>query len=373
MTRLSAAQAASGALNELGVDQSGPIDPFEAIENAGLVLSFQPLTDLLGAILPGQPAGVLINSARPPALQRYTAAHELGHWFMDRDVLSLDTPASVLGDHGGARELDAQVFAAHFLMPLELLHPTARRYGITRAIVTGPEQAYEAARDMHVSYEAAVRQLVTARLVTRANAAELLKSAPAAIKRRLSDGMELPHPRGDVWIVEHPAEIAQVDAFVGDAILFRLREHPSTGYRWCADSALSVASIHEFRSAPASFAGARAFADDAPAVPGEVIPFPMTEVASDIVTLLRDEIIRHDYRAGATSVGGPVTRLVAYTATAPGQESIHLREVRPVRPAEPAARVEVTTRVRGMPDVEFRRRLLAAFAHEEAEASDWDS
>ncbi|WP_431891385.1 ImmA/IrrE family metallo-endopeptidase [Cellulosimicrobium funkei] len=373
MTRLSAVQAASDALNELGVDQSGPIDPFEAIEDAGLVLSFRPLTDLLGAILPGPPAGVLINSARPPALQRYTAAHELGHWFMDRDALSLDTPESVLGDHGDAREVNAQVFAAHFLMPLELLHPTARRYGITRTAPTRPEQAYEVARDMHVSYEAAVRQMVTTRLVTRANAVELLRAAPAAIKRRLTDGMVLPHARGDVWIVEHPADNAQVDAFVGDAILLRLREHPSTGYRWCADTAIPVASILPFRPAPAPFAGERAFAGSPPASSGEVVPFPMVEVPSDVVTLLRDEVIRDDFRAGVTAVGGPVTRLVAYTATAPGQESIHLREIRPVRPSEPAARVEVTTRVRGLPEVEFRRRLLAAFAQEEAEADGWES
>lgn len=374
MTRLSAVQAASDALNELRVDQSGPIDPFEAIEDAGLVLSFQPLTDLLGAILPGPPAGVLINSARPPALQRYTAAHELGHWFMDQDVLSLDTPASVLGNHhGDAREANAQVFAAHFLMPLELLHPTARRYGITRTTTTAPEQAYEVARDMHVSYEAAVRQMATTRLVTRANAVELLKAAPAAIKKRLTDGMVLPHARGDVWIVEHPADNAQVDAFVGDAILLRLREHPSTGYRWCADTAMPAASILPFRPAPAPFAGERAFAANAPAPRGEVVPFPMTVVPSDVVTLLRDEVIRDDFRAGVTAVGGPVTRLVAYTATAPGQDSIHLREVRPVRTSEPAARVEVTTRVRGMPEVELRKRLLAAFALEEAEADGWES
>lgn len=372
MTRLSAVQAASDALNTLGVDQSAPIDPFEAIEDAGLLLSFQPMTDLLGAILPGQPGGVLINSARPPALQRYTAAHELGHWFMHQDVLSLDTSDAVLGDHGEARETDAQIFASHFLMPLELLHPTARRYGIRRGSITQPEQAYQTARDMHVSYEATVRQLVNTRLVTRQNAAQLLNAAPATIKRGLADGTVLPHARGDVWIIEHPADQAEVQAFVGDAILLRLRERPATGYRWCADAALPLASVHPIGSAPAPFANSRAFADDAVAPLGEVIPFPATQFPSEVVTLLRDEVLHEDYEVGATAVGGSVTRVVAYTASSPGEESIQLSEIRPFRPEHPATRVDITTRVRGVPEVEFRRRLLAAFAQDEAEADGWE-
>ncbi|MPV35975.1 ImmA/IrrE family metallo-endopeptidase [Georgenia subflava] len=373
MTRLAAVQAASNALNELRLDQSEPIDPFEAIEEAGLVLRFQPLKDLLGAILPGQPSGVLINSDRPASLQRYTAAHELGHWYMDQDVLSLDTDAAVLGHHHHeTREFDAQVFAAHFLMPLELLHSTARRYGIKRGTPADAEQVYQAARDMHVSYEAAVRQLTNTRFITTANAAQLLKTPPATIKRHLTDGMRLPNARGDVWIVEHPHDRAEIEAFVGDAILLRLTEHPATGYRWCAEEALADATIHPFRPAPQPFDGGKAFADDAPAHRSEIIPFPATSVSSDVVTLLRDEVVQDTYQAGHTSVGGAVTRLVAYTADAPGEESIHLSQVRPVRPDAPVSRLELTTLVRGIPEVEFRRRLLAAFVRDEADADDWD-
>lgn len=368
MTRLSAVQAASDALNRLGVDQSSPIDPFQAIEDAGLLLSFRPMRDLLGAILPGPPGGVLINSARPAALQRYTAAHELGHWFMHQDVLSLDTSDVVLGGHGNDFETDAQIFAAHFLMPLELLHPTARRYGIRRGSITQPEQAYQTARDMHVSYEATIRQLVNTRLVTRQNASQLLNVAPATIKRRLADGTVLPNVRGDVWIIEHPADHAQVQAFVGDAILLRLRERPAAEYQWCADAALPLPSIRPIGSVLAPFPKSRAFADDAAAPLGEVIPFPRTQFPSEVVKLLRDEVLHEDYKAGVTAVGGSVARVVVFTANSPGEESIQLREVRPFLSEPPVARVEITTRVRGMPEVEFRRRLLAGFARAEAGA-----
>tara|TARA_R110002051_G_scaffold60578_14_gene111093 strand:+ start:4223 stop:5347 length:1125 start_codon:yes stop_codon:yes gene_type:complete len=372
VTRLAAVQAASNALNELGVDQSLPVDPFEAIEDTGLVLSFQPMKELLGAILPGAPGGVLINSARPASLQRYTAAHELGHWYMDQDVLSIDTQDSVLGHyHGEGRELNAQVFAAHFLMPLELLHPAARRYGIKRGVLAHPEQVYQTARDMHVSYEAAVRQLMDTRLITNANGMQLLKVRPAAIKQRLTSGMQLPNARGDVWVLEHPAERAEIEAFVGDAILLRLEEHPSTGYRWCAEAALPDATIHHLRAAPAPFGQGAAFPDEEPAPRGEVIPFPVTNVTSEVISLLRDEVVRAGYQIGSTAVGGAVTRLVAYSAEAPGSESIQLSQVRPVRPDAPVSRLEVLTLVRGVPEVEFRKRLLAAFARDEADADGW--
>ncbi|MCM3487150.1 ImmA/IrrE family metallo-endopeptidase [Kocuria rosea] len=369
MTRIAAAQAASDALNELGLDQSVPIDPFQAIEDAGLALSFQPMKDLLGAILPGEPGGVLINSARPASLQRYTAAHELGHWYLDQDVLSLDTDAAVFGHPHEARELDAQVFAAHFLMPLELLHSTARRYGVKRGTTVYPEQAYQVARDMHVSYEAAVRQLSNTRIITATNRDRLLKVQPAAIKQRLTDGLPLPNARGDVWIVEHPRDRAAIEAVVGDAILLRLTEQPATGYRWCAESALLDATIHQFRAAPRPFDGGQAFSEEGPSGGGEIIPFPATTVASDVVTLFREGVIQEPYRVGMTAVGGAVTRLVAFTADAPGEESIHLHQIRPVRPDAPVSRIEVITRVRGVPEVEFRRRLLDAFAREEAEVA----
>ena len=69
MDNLVAAQAAARALNELGINQTHPIDPFEAIDTLGLELQFRPLRDLLGAIIPGQRPGVLINSARPASVR----------------------------------------------------------------------------------------------------------------------------------------------------------------------------------------------------------------------------------------------------------------------------------------------------------------
>lgn len=372
MTRLIAVQAASNALNELGIDQSSPVDPFEAIEDLGLVLAFKPLKDLLGVILPGSPAGVMINSARPATLQRYTAAHELGHWYLHRDSLSLDTQDAVLGNHyNAARELDAQVFAAHFLMPLELLHPTIRRYDIKSGIEAQPDQVYQVARDMHVSYEATVRHLVGTRIITDSNGVRLLKSRPAMIKQRLTGGLQLPDARGDIWILEPRGEQAEIEAFIGDAIMLKLVERPSTGYRWCADSRLQDATVHQLPEPP-FFAGARAFSDDL-AHGGELIPFPISAVSSEVISLLGDTVLREPYQKGKTAVGSAVTRVVTYAAEAPGRESIQLSETRPTQAAAPVSHLHISAIVRGKPEFELRQRLLMNFAAEEADAEYWDA
>lgn len=366
MSRLRAAQAASRALNELSVDQANPIDPFRAIEEVGLELRFRPLTGLLGAILPGETGGVLINSDRPVSLQRYTAAHELGHWYMDQDVLSLDTEALILGGgHQEEREIDAQIFAAHFLMPLELIHSVARRYGIRRDTTTSPEQAYQVARDMRVSYEAATRQLGSIGLIAAANCTQLLRTRPATIKNGLAEGTALPDSRGEVWIVEQPKHRVEIRASVGDAILLRLTEYPATGYRWFAKEALADEPIRAVLPAPEPFDGGQAFAGSPTSSTRDDSYLGRNAVSSDVVGLIRDEVIQQTYEPGVTFIGGEVTRLVAFAANAPGKESIQLDQVRPARPDAPALTLEVTTLVRGAPEVEFRRRLLEAFKRDE--------
>jgi len=367
MSRLAAVQAAGDALNELGVDQREPIDPFAAIERLGLVLSFKPLDDLLGVILPGDPGGVLINSARPAPLQRYTAAHELGHWYLDQDALRLDTEATVVGKQNDNRELDAQTFAAHFLMPLELIYMTAHRYGLRRGVDAEPADVYQVARDMHVSYEAAVRQLTNSKLITVANRSALLRVRPASIKRALADGLALPDPRGDVWLVDEPEDAIALEVSVGDAIVVRLEECPSTGYRWTDESRDEVGSVHQLRPAPAPFSGDTAFGNAKDATVADIIPLRTADESSDVLTLLGDTGEDRRPDSGVVLVGSRTTRLVKYGASAPGLEHIHLRHVRPFAPEAALAAINVAAVVRGAPEIEHRRRFLETFAREEAE------
>jgi hypothetical protein len=225
---------------------------------------------------------------------------------------------------------------------------------------------------MHVSYEAAIRQMTNVRLISESNRDDLLRVRPALIKQTLADGLTLPDARGDVWVFDRPEEQVRVEAFVGDAIVLRLVERPSTGYRWCTEPALDSGTVHQLRPPPPSFESRRAFADDASGL-AEIISMPRASTPSEVVTLLRDEIVRDPYQVNATTVGGAVTRLVAYGAGAPGQESIHLSEVRPFQPEARVSTLEVSTLVRGNPEVEFRRRLIQEFMRGEADAGEWNS
>src|SRR5438034_200483 len=82
-------------LDALAIDQSAVIDPFAAIDRLGLTLNITKLDNLLGAVIPQGPGGVLITSERSPAIQRYTAAHEIGHWILHEHQLWMDRETEV--------------------------------------------------------------------------------------------------------------------------------------------------------------------------------------------------------------------------------------------------------------------------------------
>src|SRR5262249_48341014 len=72
---------------------SSRIDVFQAAGTLGALLLFRPLSGLLGAYL-GKPnfpmSGILVSTQRDLHVQRFTAAHEVGHCFMGHTVTSLD-------------------------------------------------------------------------------------------------------------------------------------------------------------------------------------------------------------------------------------------------------------------------------------------
>src|SRR5580704_7944833 len=69
--------------------RGGNVDVFGAIHTVGLPLILRPLDKLLGAYLSDPEPGVLVTTQRPMSIQRFTAAHELGHFSL-RHQPSLD-------------------------------------------------------------------------------------------------------------------------------------------------------------------------------------------------------------------------------------------------------------------------------------------
>lgn len=362
MDNLVAAQSAARALNEMGIDQSRPIDPFDAIDKLGLELQFHPLQDLLGAIIPGQRPGVLINSARPASVQRYTAAHEIGHWYLDQDQLAIDTEEEIEGAPRQQRERRAQIFASHFLMPLELLHTTAARYGVFKGSAVTPLQAYQIARDMHVSYRAIVFQLGNSNFLSKTARDELLRVRPAKLKVALTHGRRPANTRGDVWTLEQSQSSLPLEVFVGDEVVLGLPERPSTGYRWIeANNWSRPAAV---RRAPAAFQGGNAFSPGSVGT-DNVVALRQADTIEPILTKVADDVefltaFDPEVRAGAATV-----RRIAFTATRPGSSLLDIDYRRPFSAAEPVDRVHVDARVRALPEVEERQRRLRQFALDE--------
>ena len=360
---LDAMQIAGEALNELGVDQSRPIDPFPLLESLSLKLIFQPLNGLLGAILnpSGELAnpGVMITTARGAGAQRYTAAHEIGHWYLHRDQLEsnpvADGIAEIYGQGDAApREREAQVFAAYFLMPLPLVGTVARSYGVRRNSGADPVQVYSIARDLHVSYEAAARQLTNLGFIDQRVRENLLAVAPARIKKELGQGRRPTNAKADVWLVDQPGDRA-IDAYVGDDVVVSLAENPTTGYRWMLRDAYEEVLRSRTEAAPPPSFG-----------PESKVVLREDEPTTDPSSVAGDEHVRavadryFPDREASQLVGAGGERVVTLVADQKGQWTADLVYASPFDTAGPAGELVLTVDVLSSPEQWAKDARIAA-------------
>jgi Zn-dependent peptidase ImmA (M78 family) len=128
-----------------------PIDAI--IRDIGLPLSYEPMDDNISGYIERQRGGyrIVVNAIHPPTRQRFTAAHELGHYIYHRDLLG-----EGVGDNRAYRtdgtdrpnanirpihERQANSFAANVLMPrhrltnvgLESTSDLASRFWVSQA------------------------------------------------------------------------------------------------------------------------------------------------------------------------------------------------------------------------------------------------
>lgn len=250
--RRHALQAADELLNDLDIDQEEPVDVFDIVNRLGLWLVFNRLDSLLGATLPNGTGGIMLTTQRGPSVQRYTAAHEIGHWILDFNEPAFDSDDDIFYPTAGREQL-AQLFAGQLLMPPPLVFQTCARHGITSdASVTAPA-AYLTARDMGSSYEAAVRQLSNLGIISPSTRDALLVHTPMQIKTHLCHGHQ---PRGavDVWPVDLAAAGGEVQLTEGDEVVVTLPENRTTGYRWLTAVELSERASRGDSPPPEPFA-----------------------------------------------------------------------------------------------------------------------
>jgi Zn-dependent peptidase ImmA (M78 family) len=248
---LIAAREAARAHRGLGIDTSRRIDPFAALAASGVPVLRRRLDGMAGVYLPGDPQegsspGVIVNVAHPPSRQRFTAAHELAHHRRDgRVVFDRETEWLARGETGGSdSERIAEAFAAWFLMPKKLVVGTIEALGLAppRLDAAG---AYALALELGTSYAATVRHLSDMRLIGAARRDQLLRVAPATIKREIGALDAAADTRRDVWLVRPSRPATAIGATEGDAVVVEMPEATSGGYLWEVTAAAGLSLIRD--------------------------------------------------------------------------------------------------------------------------------
>ena len=159
----SARKRAREAREDLGLDSESPVpDILAAVEGAGVAVAILDLgAGLAGAYLQphGRPVAFLNGSDSLPR-QRFTLAHEFGHHRLGHGQV-VDEP-SAFWDYGDPDEVQANNFAAEFLMPKRGTLVWAGRHA------RGPlslETVVRAGATFGVSAKAACIALQTARVL----------------------------------------------------------------------------------------------------------------------------------------------------------------------------------------------------------------
>lgn len=305
----------------------GGIDVFGAAVREQLPLLLRPLKGLLGAFLPDPIPGVLVTTQRPLSIQRFTAAHELGHFKMghrpsldDDSILRRMAMTTVAkASDPDFQEVEADAFAVGFLMPKWLIEWHCRRQGWNASDLGKPSNAYQLSLRLGASYEAMSWTLERYRLISGAAGEALRKVQPRQLKVALLEDHRPTDYRGDVWLLTERDADTRIGGSRNDHFVLRLNERSGGGYLW---------NIDELR--------ASGFA------------------------IIRDDRENPD----AAGIGGPVIRHVTAWLEQPTRGLLSLNECRPWQPTNPIAQVRLDYDFTG-PEEEGlsraeRRQLLEA-------------
>ena len=219
------------------IAQGGWVDVFSMIVELKVEVLFQPLDRLLGAFFPGEEPGILINNHRPLAMQRFTAAHELGHYRMGHSP-SLDDEGvlrrSPLGGGAGVdqQEDEANAFASELLLPRWLIRHHQEVQKWTNRDFERPEVTYQFALRVGASYEAACYGLQRHRVISRDRREYLQSIDVRAIKESLVQGWRPENWRRDIWVVTERDAGSILHGSQHDVVIVRVPEHANGGYLW---------------------------------------------------------------------------------------------------------------------------------------------
>jgi len=231
-----------GLRESLG-SQGGGVDVFEAVQDIDLPLLLRPLDGLLGAYINDPSPGVLVTTQRPMSIQRFTAAHELGHYRLDHqpslddeNVLRRMALTQPLHNDHGFQEVEADAFAVAFMLPKWLILWHANNQGWSSSDLHNPSHVYQLSLRLGASYKAMCWTLLRHKLITRTVANDLAENTqPRTLKEALLASYEPQNYHGNVWHLTERDANTRIDGSRNDLFVLRLTEHSNGGYLWDID------------------------------------------------------------------------------------------------------------------------------------------
>jgi Zn-dependent peptidase ImmA (M78 family) len=220
------------------------IDVFGVINELEIPLTFMPLDKLLGACVrvDSSTVGILITTERDLHMQRFTAAHELGHFVLEHEG-SLDREVRYPGDTKDRElpEVEADAFAAEFLMPKWLVRGVAeRRQWWSAESLRDPSVVYQMSLRLGLSYKATCWGLVSNEYVSYSVAERLVARSPKEMKTAALHGTALGDPWADVWVLGEGDDGSFLHAGPNDRFVVEVEEKAAGGFRWNMEHAIDA-------------------------------------------------------------------------------------------------------------------------------------
>jgi len=239
--KLRGARAAAEAHVRLGLkdkikDGLEQVDVFRSIHELDIAMLCRPLEGLLGAYIAKPNRGIIVTTNRRLPIQRFTAAHELGHYWLKHEE-SLDSEDSItLARQGVAnipiQEVEAEAFASEFLLPKLIIIKTAMKLGWRKADFKNPNVVYQLSLRTGTSYDATRLALFENNLIDSKSADKLKEITPKNAKKNILGDKLLDNPWSDVFLLTLKDSGSTVQASPEDTIIVELPEHSSGGYLW---------------------------------------------------------------------------------------------------------------------------------------------
>jgi Zn-dependent peptidase ImmA (M78 family) len=196
---------------------------------------FRPLQNLLGAYIDDPDQGVMVTTKRQLRVQRFTAAHELGHAALAHKA-SLDLEEVIQGalfkPGFDPREVQANAFATELLTPQWLIAEHMRRQKWTRADLLDPLIVYQLSLRMGSSYAATCYALTECKAINSLQCERLLAMPRREIKRTILSPFEPANYYGDVWLVTERDNGMILEGSRTDLVVIKTEEHANAGYLW---------------------------------------------------------------------------------------------------------------------------------------------